>query len=227
MNSAILLAIAFAHPTPVDDLAILQAHDLIGLESPQPEQITELPDRLFQLDYATPEISVFQIEEAQPEMPEPFGSPDSSYWHIDLGLGNDFDERTMGRVGVGVAYFIAEDVSLDWDLALAYVDQPGDNAFAVNVGMLLRWHFLHDDEKKWTLYGEAGAGLLGATDDIPDNGTSFNFTPQLGFGATFDIGEGRQLFTGIRWFHISNANTFEDNPAVDFGMVHFTLAFPF
>jgi hypothetical protein len=186
-------------------------------------------DLLFQVESDPPELALDEQAASAPDKDNapPFGTPDTSYWSINFGGGIDFDERTAGRVGLGTGYFIAENVSLDVDLALCYFDQPGDNAYGINGSLLLRWHFITDDEYKWSLYGETGAGLMGTTDDVPANGTSFNFTPQLGFGATFDIGERRRLFTGIRWFHVSNANTFEDNPAVDFAMIHATIAFPF
>jgi hypothetical protein len=197
------------------------------LDSPS---LAKLSTFNFQLSTSPPPPTAAAPDSAATAPVAPFGRADTSYWHINFGAGIDFDERSITRAGVGLGYFIADNVSLDLDLALAFFDQPGDNAFGVNTSLLLRWHFITDDDHKWSIYGEAGAGLLGSTDDVPAHGTSFNFTPQLGAGFTFDLDGnpgGSRLFTGIRWFHISNANTFEDNPAVDFTMLHATIAFPF
>jgi len=63
---------------------------------------------------------------------------------------------------------------------------------------------------------------------VPDDGSKFNFTPQIGFGMSFDIGNGgERLLTGVRWHHISNANTFEENPALDFLLIYAALSCPF
>ena len=158
---------------------------------------------------------------------DPFGTADTDYWLIDGGLGSDFKDDNMARFALGYGYFLADDFSLDFELAGLYFDQPSENAVGINLSMLFRYHFWCSAEKSWTLYGEAGAGLLGTSDDVPEIGSQFNFTPQIGFGATFDLGGQERLITGIRWHHVSNANTYEDNNAVDHFLLHAGVMFEF
>jgi hypothetical protein len=49
----------------------------------------------------------------------------------------------------------------------------------------------------------------------------------LGLGATLDIGSGTRFFTGVRWYHLSNANTIEPNPPRDSLMIYAGVTFPF
>ena len=62
---------------------------------------------------------------------------------------------------------------------------------------------------------------------MPENGSEFNFTPQAGFGLTYDIGNENRLIFGIKWHHISNADLYEDNPGRDSIMGYAGISFPF
>jgi hypothetical protein len=69
-----------------------------------------------------------------------------------------------------------------------------------------------------------------STDDVPNDGTSFNFTPRLGVGFTRQLTDsGIRLEGGLRWAHISNARITgdADNPARDSAMLYVGLIFPF
>lgn len=134
-------------------------------------------------------------------------------------------EDIFGQIGVGLEYFIADDLSLDVELNGLYVDQEGENAVGANLALLFRWHFISRDD--WSMYFDGGAGLLGTTNDVPFNGSSFNFTPQAGLGFTFDLGDSNRLMVGMRWHHISNAHTYEHNPGRDSVMAYVGLSIPF
>ena len=75
---------------------------------------------------------------------------------------------------------------------------------------MFEWHFLSRDT--WSLYVDFGCGMLGTTEPVPFDGSQFNFTPQAGLGATMDIGQNRRWLIGVRWFHISNASLYANNP---------------
>ena len=77
------------------------------------------------------------------------------------------------------------------------------------------------------MYVDAGAGLLYTSSDVPDHGSSFNFTPQAGIGFTFDIGQNNRLMIGGRWFHVSNANIYDENPGLDSAMLYVGINMPF
>jgi hypothetical protein len=159
--------------------------------------------------------------------PPAYGKPDTWRWNLSVGAGfhvTDADNM-FGVAGCGFTYFIVERVSAEFELNGMHVYQQGDDAIGPNLNLILRWHILA--EESWSFYLEGGAGVLLTTEDVPRNGSSFNFTPQLGVGVTTDIGSGRRFFAGLRAHHISNANTFEENPGRDSIFIYAGISFPF
>ncbi len=67
----------------------------------------------------------------------------------------------------------------------------------------------------------------GQSSDQPEGGANFNFTPQAGAGVTFEVAENVRFFGGVRWNHISNANTSESNPPRDSLFMYAGVSFPF
>lgn len=132
--------------------------------------------------------------------------------------------------GPRIAYhrFLADDLEIKLSLAGWYHDQEGENAFSINPSLAFRYHFVN--EPSHSIYAEAGVGLLFSNDDVPDEGTQQNFTPRLGLGATFPIGDaGSRLDVGIRWHHISNASSqgTDENPDRDGVGVYLGIIVPF
>lgn len=156
-----------------------------------------------------------------------FGEVGARYFYVHGGGGSDLDTGHMARGGFGWSEFIARDFSLDMELSVLYFNQDGPDAVGVNFNMILRWHFWFNEDRTWSLYADAGAGLMLATADVPEDGSSFCFTPQLGFGMSFDVESNRRLLAGLRWHHVSNANTFEDNPGRDGVLLYLMLAIPY
>ncbi len=154
-----------------------------------------------------------------------FGVKDSWRWNLWAGYSDNMDDAHQGHLGGGVSWFPIDNLSLDFDLFVLGINQPDDDAVAGNLNIMFRWHFLA--EQTWSLYAEIGAGLFLASDDVPSAGSSFNFTPQLGGGASFQVMPGVRLLTGLRWFHISNARIYDENPGRDTVMVYAGLSFPF
>jgi opacity protein-like surface antigen len=169
-----------------------------------------------------------------PALPPPFGTKDSMRWFVQAGGAVELDEteNMFGLGGGGFSYFIVDDLSLEIEFNLMYFSQQGDDAFGVDFNLLMRWHFLV--RETWSLYVDGGAGLLGTTEIVPgrssnqpDGGANLNFTPQAGGGVTFEVAENVRFFGGVRWYHISNANTHESNPARDSLFVYAGVSFPF
>lgn len=156
-----------------------------------------------------------------------FGTRGSWRWHV--GAGGAMDIKTsrnrLVQSGVGLSYFLVDDLSIDGELNLIYFSQRGDDAVGANFNLTLRYHFLTGDT--WSVYADGGAGLLGTTDEVPAGGSNFNFVPHAGVGVSFDVGSNRRLMTGVRWHHISNANTHRDNPGRDSVQAYVSLSFPF
>ena len=174
-----------------------------------------------------------ELEAPPPAIPD-FGTKGSWRWAVQGGFAIDMDEskNTFVLLGGGFSYFMVDNLSLEIELNGMYISQVGDDAFAINFNLLGRWHFLVRD--KWTLYGEVGAGLLGATETVPGpslddprGGSHFEFTPQGGFGVTYEIKPQMRLVSGVRWHHISNARTNNSNPRRDSVLVYVGVSMPF
>lgn len=164
---------------------------------------------------------------AMEQAPDPFGQVDSCriYLHGGAGVHVNTSDNKFAQLGVGFEYFIADDLSLDFEFNGLYFEQIGDDAAAANFAMLFRWHFISQD--RWSMYLDGGAGLLGSSSDVPENGSSFNFTPQAGVGITYDVGNDNRIMVGVRWHHVSNGHTYEHNPGRDSAMLYLGLSMPF
>ena len=155
---------------------------------------------------------------------------DSWRWNIQLALASDFGDETLGIAGFGVSYFLDTDFTIDFELNGLYANQShGDDTGGLNLALLLRWHFWISHDQRWSIYADAGAGILFTGNDVPPSGSSFNFTPQAGMGFSMLLDEhcDARLLAGMRWYHVSNANTYEDNPGLNTLMVYAGVNFPF
>lgn len=157
-----------------------------------------------------------------------FGTPDSEWLTLSLGAADDFDESTDFSLSLAWTRFIVRDVELGVDVGAWYFDQEQDPALGLSATPFLRWHFINHET--WSVFTDVGIGLCVSSDDVPDDGTSFNFAPRAGFGATFRLApDDSRLETGIRWQHFSNARITGDaaNPGRDEPMLYVGLIFPF
>ena len=190
-----------------------------------PVDVTQPLTDLALLDYRFQ--SADEVEATPAPAPYRFGQEGSRRWDIHGGYGVDVktSDNQLAVLGVGYSYFFAKDISLTLELNAMYLDQNGGDAGAGNFNVLFRWHMISEDT--WSLYFEGGAGLFLASEHVPINGSSFNFTPQAGVGLTFDIGDDRRLMTGVRWHHISNASLYSTNPGRDSIMGYVGVSFGF
>jgi lipid A 3-O-deacylase len=156
-----------------------------------------------------------------------FASEGSQRWALLGGWGIDVKHSSNNEMTFGAKweYFIADGFAFAPELKLWGFFQDGGDAFGGSLDLLFEWHFIRHDT--WSIYGDAGVGLLGSTKNVPINGSEFNFTPQAGLGFTWDIGEGNRWFAGVRWHHISNAGLYSDNPGRDSVLVYTGLSMPF
>ncbi len=164
-------------------------------------------------------------QSAGEEAPPKFGQAGKPRWYVQGGVGADFDDDLFGLVGTGVSYFVFDNHSINLELNGLAVDQQNNNAVGLNLALLVRSHWIRGEN--WSIYIDGGAGLLTTNNDVPDAGSSFNFTPQIGGGATFAVNDTQRIMTGLRWYHISNANTFEANPGLDAVYGYVGYNFPF
>lgn len=166
-------------------------------------------------------VEIDRVENAAPK----FAQAGKQRWYVQGGLGADLDDDLFGLVGAGVSHFFYDGHSINLELNGLAVDQQGDDAVGLNLALLVRSHWIR--RENWSIYIDGGAGLLTTTNDVPNAGSSFNFTPQIGGGATFAVNDTQRIMTGLRWYHISNAGTFESNPGLDtlYGYVGYNFPF--
>jgi len=159
---------------------------------------------------------------------EPFGAKGSWRWTIQGAYGQDLRDvdTDILLLGGGLTYFFIDGLSINAEFNGMYFAQgEGDNAGGFNFNLLFRWHFIR--KRTWSIYGDAGAGLLITVNDVPVDGSGFNFTPQAGLGATFAITEDIRLMAGVRWHHVSNAALYDNNPGLDSVIGYVGISVPF
>jgi len=168
-----------------------------------------------------------ETEENQEPINTKWGEEGTWRWGIHGGYaeGMKHRENELILLGVEFDYFIADKLSLDIGLNLLDVTQTGGNTDGFNFTLQLRWHAIAKED--WSFFLEGGAGLLFTQDDVPSDGSDFNFTPQAGLGFSFDAGDNARWLVGLRWHHISNANTYSTNPGRDSVMLWAGITFPF
>ena len=163
-----------------------------------------------------------------PEPPAAFGAQGTSWIVLGPGVGIDGEGATDLNGFVQMTWFIVPNVEFGGEVGAWHFDQDGEDAAGMSLSALLRWHFVN--EGRLSLFVDGGIGVLGATDEVPEGGTSTNFLPRAGFGATYrpwtsDL----RVMLGARWHHISNARSSgaEDNPSRDGAMLYLGLCIPF
>jgi len=162
---------------------------------------------------------------------QPFGLEGQQYWSVRTGVGFEFesdDDATGINLSLAYHHFVTDNFEVIGDLGGWYHAQEGDDAGSINPGFTLRYHLVNRD--RWSLYADGGMGLLFSTDEVPEGGTTLNFMPHLGGGATFRLTDsGARLFVGARWHHISNARFEGDssNPDRDGVFLYTGVMWPF
>jgi lipid A 3-O-deacylase len=156
-----------------------------------------------------------------------FGTKGQGRWYIQGAAAANIDDRKASRfglLGVGISQFFANGHSISAELNNMFFSQNEEDALGLNLSILLRWHFYR--QPNWSIYFDGGAGILGTTNNVPNDSASFNFTPQVGGGASIKLKDEKRLLIGLRWHHISHANLFENNPGRDSLMGYIGIDLP-
>ena len=157
------------------------------------------------------------------------GAADSTDFEVIGSAASDFDGVTLGIVDAGVTWYVAEGVGFGVFAEGLYAslgDGAGDgDSWGGGGGALVRWHFVR--EETWTVFAEAGCGVVVSSEAIPDRGTTTNFTPRVNIGASFALSPTSDLLVRAGWFHMSNAQTGEENDGVDAASIGIGLSFAF
>jgi len=142
------------------------------------------------------------------------------------GLDGEGLDEPVTAASLTVGRFIADGLAIGARLDLLAFDQDDNVHAAIGLGITFRCHFL--ERERWTLFVDGGVGMMLSTGGVPTPGGSrFNFTPEMGFGCTFDVNRDWRVVTGVRWHHVSNAKSWRSNPGRD-GVVLFAgISVPF
>jgi lipid A 3-O-deacylase len=163
-----------------------------------------------------------------------FGDAGSQWATLTLGVADDLSASTDTQLAAAWSRFLVKDVEWMLEASVWYFHERLDSSdrFGLNTSMVFRWHFLNDPEPsdRWSVFGDAGIGVLATTNNVPPGGTGLNFTPRFGVGGTYRLGDTPvRLIGGVRWHHISNARIHGErrNPSRDAAMFYVGVIFPF
>jgi hypothetical protein len=142
-----------------------------------------------------------------------WGEHDNSLWQLHVGGGYFFIDGLSINLELTGSALHSQDVDLSGEDGDPH---SGDDSGAGGLDAIFRWHVLRDrEEGKWSLFVDAGAGIMISSESFPADGSNFNFTPQAGIGGTLRLTERLHLIGGAKWFHVSNAYTQDRNPGFD------------
>jgi len=164
-----------------------------------------------------------------------FGAAGSSWLSLTAGVMFDNSDNIDYSLRLTYHQFLARDFEINLGLTGWFHDQPEENEASGSFDLGFRYHFLNDTERGWSVYADTGIGLMLSSGNVPELGTSYNFTPRAGVGLTMLLPEnlggavGARLDLGLGWQHYSNASTSSsrNNPARDSLIVRLGVIFPF
>jgi hypothetical protein len=115
-----------------------------------------------------------------------------------------YDHEKLATGSVGVGYYLANNFSVSVGVPVSHVRQPETrDATMVGLDLRLRYHFLQYE--RFTFFGDLTGGLSQSSREVPPFGTYFNFTAQVGIGATWRLADHVDIVGGLHLFHLSNA----------------------
>jgi len=161
----------------------------------------------------------------------PFGHAGSSWLTFGAMFAYDLGEEKDTNIHVAYSHFLADELEFAVQISGWYFAQDDDDTGGISGQMIFRWHAWHADDWDWSLYGEAGIGLLAGFDEVPNGGQEFNFVPRAAVGFTKRLWDDSptRLQVGVGWHHISNGRYTGDvnNPSRDSVMVYAGIMIPF
>lgn len=145
-----------------------------------------------------------------------FGEKNSLRFNVLAGAASNFSDTELAQAGVGLSWFAIDWFSVELELlGMGVFQEVGKDAAGADLNVLFRWHFWRSADERVTVFADAGIGFSLFSQEVPDGGSNFNFAPQAGVGASFDLGGDVRLLAGLRWLHLSNARTTETNNGLD------------
>ena len=174
----------------------------------------------------TSETELMNLSPATPRTGLPYATQGSVACWFEFGAGSNFDEGWMVMGGVGVEWYPVDGFALGFrvdGVGIELKDTPttGGGGGA----LLLRWHVYR--QETWSIYLDGGCGLVYFSQEVPSGASRLDFSPQIGAGVTCAVAEDVRLMAGLRWYHLSNAQTNSTNPGVDMLEAYVGVTFGF
>lgn len=148
-----------------------------------------------------------------------------SSFEVAGGVASDLSDVTIGILQASWRMPVAESLSVALFAEGLYAGQDSGDATGFGGGISLRWNFSRVESTDF--YLDAGCGMAVFSDEVPDGGSTFNFTPRAMIGFTTAIGEDARFFLQGGWMHVSNAQTSGTNPGIDAIALFAGLGFEF
>ncbi len=131
-------------------------------------------------------------------------------------LGGRYGTVLTARHGIG---FLSGNLEYVLEVIPAFVTVQDATVYGFDVTpLLLKWNFT--SSRRIIPYFEAGAGILFTADDVPENASPFNFTPQAGFGLHVLTSEKKGFTFVFKYVHISNGGLASPNPGINSLQMH-------
>ena len=112
-------------------------------------------------------------------------------------------DQEFGFGAAGASYYFVDNMSLGVEIAGSFVSQPGPEAIGGGPQLVFRHHLLNTRETSFFL--DVTAGVFASTEEVPQDGTEFNFVEQFGAGVARRMSDTTHLLAGVRYYHLSNA----------------------
>lgn len=172
------------------------------------------------------ETELMGLSPATPRRGLPYATQGSVACWFEVGAGSNFDGGWMALGGVGVEWYPVDGFALGFrvdGVGIELNDTPttGGGGGA----LLLRWHVYR--QETWSIYLDGGCGLVYFAEDVPTGASRLDFSPQVGGGVTCAVSQQVRLMAGLRWYHLSNAQTNSTNPGIDMLEAYVGVTFPF
>jgi hypothetical protein len=121
------------------------------------------------------------------------------------GYLNDLgpQDQEGGFVSAGLGYYVFDGVSLSAELTGYGISQPGEDAVAGALGVVLRHHMVEFGDESF--FVDVSFAPFEASHRVPQGGTRFNFVTQSGIGWAHGLSRDSNLMLGVRFIHLSNA----------------------
>jgi hypothetical protein len=144
---------------------------------------------------------------------------DDKRWTAEVlatGLA-DVTNRNVGMAGgtVGIGYYVFTNLAIMLDFSGYWYTQPDDSGSAAGMTIGLRHHWFNVG--KASIFADVSYGIIETEHAVPHGGTHFNNTFEFGPAVAYPLRENFYLITGVRYFHLSNAESegSRHNPSVN------------